>query len=131
MKNFIYTHILKPKHERTETTEHERIITHGITAITVVIGLMIFGHYFVEMFKFERLSHISDVCRVKYMIVDNNPNNENEYLCKSFIDNNEFYEINENDVNGTNIYINRRFVKTDENTFDGAMYKNPLQYTAK
>jgi hypothetical protein len=129
MKTFIYKYLLKPKHERTETTEHERIVTHGITAITVVIGMMIFGHYFVEMFKFERMSHISDACRVKYMIVDFDTHDK--YLCKSFIDNNQFYEIDETDVNGTNIYINRRFVKTDTEKFDGAMYKNPLQYTAK
>jgi hypothetical protein len=129
MKNFIYKYLLKPKHERTPTTEHERIVTRGITAITVLIGLMIFGHYFVEMFKYERMSTISDVCRVKFLIVDNNPNNENEYLCKSAIFDN-YYQIDTNDVNGTNIYINRRFIKTDDGKFDGAMYKNPLQYTA-
>lgn len=128
MKNFIYKHILIPKHERNEPTQTDTVITCGMTAITVIIVFMIIGHYATEMFKFDRMSRITDTCRIEYVIADFNE--PNEFLCESYLHDNEYYKINQNKTN-TNLYLHRRLNINDNGKMNDAMYENPLKYTAQ
>ena len=124
MKKFIYKHILRPKNER-EFTPHDTVMTSAICGITVIIVTMIICHYAVEMFKFDRLSRITDTCRTKYIISDGSG-----FLCKSFIHDGLYYMINDENTHNSNIYIHRRYNMTDDGITD-AMYENPLKFTAQ
>lgn len=128
MKKFIYKHILIPKNERDEPTQNDTVVTSAICGITVIIVFMIIGHYACEMFKFDRMSRITDTCRVKYVIADFDE--PNEFLCESYLHDNEYYEINQNKTN-TNLYLHRRLNINDNGHTDDAMYNNPLKYTAQ
>lgn len=128
MKRFIYKFILKPKHERTEPTIDDTVVTSAICGITTIIVTMIICHYAVEMFKFDRISRISDTCRTKYVIADFDESNE--YLCESYLFDGTYYILNDENSHGSNIYIHRRYNITDDGITD-AMYNNPLKYTAQ
>lgn len=127
MKKLLYKHLLKPKNERTPLTPNEITTLSAIGGLTMIIMTMIIGHYFVEMYKYDKLSKISDSCRVRYMLSDGSM-----YMCKSYLFDDTYYTIDTDEIpSQSNIYIHRKLHINDDGTINYGTFNYDLRYTAK
>lgn len=120
MKKFIYTYVLKPKSEREQT---DMTFIYGVFAVIGMIVLLSIGHAFKTVYIAFEQYNITDSCRTIGIVSDGK-----NYICKSFLHNGKYYEINKNIP--TNMYVNRKIYINDNGTYNTKTYDYKFNYVA-